>query len=174
MISGFRGKLQNPLVKSKGRRKVMKKNSCLMSLVLLLVWMLLAACAPMQKTVITDSTLPTLKGKWSGWTIFRNYQERALMTTLEIFNDKVPIAGRIVIQNVPAAARNAIGIPLKDVMADNSIVLKFDDAIITGEGTLRGTNGQNFLELTYYGERQRLDGPFYFYGAAGTMEFTGR
>ncbi len=152
----------------------MKKKGCFMSMVLLLMWMLLAACAPMQKTVITNDTLPTLKGKWSGWTTFRNYQERSLMTTLEIFNDKVPIAGRIIIENFPPAARSMIGIPLKDVMADNSIILKFDDARITGDGTLRGTNGQNFLELTYYGERQRLDGPFYFYGAAGTMEFTRR
>jgi hypothetical protein len=145
-----------------------------MVLAMLLVWMLLAACAPMQKTVITNDNLPSLKGKWSGWTTFRNYQERSLMTTLEIFNDKVPVAGRIIINDFPAAARNMFGIPLKDVMADNSIVLKFDDARITDEGTLRGTNGQNFLELTYYGERQRLGGPFYFYGAAGTTEFSRR
>jgi len=150
----------------------MTKSSFLMSLVMLLVWMLLAACAPMQKTVITNSNLPALKGKWSGWMIFSGYQGNSLMTTLEIFNDKVPIEGRIIINDFPAAARNMFGIPLKDVMADNSIILKFNDAKITDEGTLRGTNGQNFLELTYYGERQRLDGRFYFYGAAGTTEFS--
>ena len=151
----------------------MKKNGCFMSLVMLLVWMLLAACAPMQKTVITNSNLPALKGKWSGWMIFSGYQGNSLMTTLEIFNDKVPIEGRIIINDFPAAARNMFGIPLKDVMADNSIILKFNDAKITDEGTLRGTNGQNFCELTYYaGEKQRLDGRFYFNGAAGTSEFT--
>jgi len=150
----------------------MTNNSFLMSLMMLLVWVLLAACAPMQKTVITNSNLPALKGKWSGWMIFSGYQGNSLMTTLEIFNDKVPIEGRIIINDFPAAARNMFGIPLKDVMADNSIILKFNDAKITDEGTLRGTNGQNFLELTYYGERQRLDGRFYFYGAAGTTEFS--
>jgi hypothetical protein len=151
----------------------MKKMGCFMWMILVLLWMLLAACAPMQKTVITNSNLPTLKGKWSGWTTFSGYQANSLMTTLEIFNDKVPIEGRIIIQHFPAAARIAFNIPLKDVMADNSIILKFNDAKITGDGTLLGTNGQNFLDLTYYaGERQRLDGRFYFYGAKGTTEFT--
>jgi hypothetical protein len=153
----------------------MKKMGCFMWMILLLVWMLLAACAPMQKTVITNSNLPTLKGTWSGWTTFRGYQGNSLMTTLEIFNDNVPIEGRIIIHHFPAAARNTFGIPLKDVMADNSIILKFNDAKITDDGTLLGTNGQNYLELTYYeGEKQKLDGPFYFYGAAGTTEFTRR
>lgn len=151
----------------------MKKPRFPMSLVLFLAWMLLAACAPMQKTVITNDNLPTLKGKWSGWTTFTGYQMNSLMTTLEIFNDKVPVDGRITIQNFPGPVRRAFNIPLENVMADNSIVLKFNDAKITDDGTLLGTNGQNFLELTYYaGEGQKLAGRFYFFGAAGTTEFT--
>ena len=153
----------------------MKKRGFQVSLAFLLVWTLLTACAPMQKTIITDGTLPTLKGKWSGWTTFTGYQMNSLMTILEIFNDKVPVEGRITIQNFPGPVRRAFNIPLENVTADNSIVLKFNDAKITDDGTLLGTNGQNFLELTYYaGERQKLAGRFYFFGAAGTTEFTNK
>jgi hypothetical protein len=151
----------------------MKKNACLMSMVMFLIWMLLAACAPMQKTVITNSNLSTLKGKWSGWTTFSSYQTNPLMTTLEISNDKVPIEGKIVIDNFPGPVRRTLNIPLKDVSADNSVTLYFQNGKITDNGTILGTNGQNFLELTYYeGEKQKLDGRFYFYGAMGTTEFT--
>ena len=150
----------------------MKKNSCLMAVGLLFIWMLLAACAPMQKTVITNSNLPTLKGTWSGWTTFSSYQSNPLRTTLEISNDTVPIQGRIILHNFPGIARYFIGIPLEDVRGDNSVILNFKNGKITDNGTLLGTNGQNFLELTYYyeGEKQKLNGRFYFYG--GTGDFT--
>jgi hypothetical protein len=150
----------------------MKKKGCLMSMAMLFSWMLLAACAPMQKTLIMNSNLPTLKGKWSGWTTFTGYQANSLMTTLEITNDAVPVEGKMIIHNFPGPVRRAFDIPLKDVSADNSVTFYFQNGKITDSGTLLGTNGQNFCEFTYYGERQRLDGRFYFHGAAGAMEFT--
>ena len=144
-----------------------------MAVGLLFIWMLLAACAPMQKTVITNSNLPTLKGTWSGWTTFSSFQSNPLRTTLEIRNDTVPIEGKIILHNFPGVARrNFTPIPLEDVMADNSVILNFKNGKITDNGTLLGTNGQNFLELTYYyeGEKQKFNGRFYFYG--GTGDFT--
>ena len=101
----------------------MKKNDYLGTIGLLLVWMLLAACAPTQKTVITESDLPTLKGKWSGWTTFSSFQSNSLRTTLEINNNTVPVEGRIVLDNFPGVARYLIGIPLENVTAANSVIL---------------------------------------------------
>jgi hypothetical protein len=54
--------------------------------------------------------------------------------------------------------------------AGNSPIIDFNNGRITSEGTILGSTGQNFLELTYYGgERPKLNGWFYYFGARGTV-----
>jgi hypothetical protein len=151
-----------------------KKNTSLMVARLLLISVLLAGCAPMQKTVITESTLPTLKGTWSGWTTFSSFETNKVRTTLEISTDKVPIQGKITLHQLPGNVRVFLLIDLKVVSADNSFTLYFKNGTITDSGTILGTNGQNFLDLTYYaGEKQhRFDGRFYFNGGKGDFTAT--
>ncbi len=152
----------------------MKKNTCLMAVRLLLISVLLAGCASMQKTVITESTLPTLKGTWSGWTTFSSFPTNSVRTTLQISTDKVPIQGKIILHQLPGIARVVFPIGLEDVSADNSLTIIFKNGKITDSGTILGTNGQNSLELTYYAEesRHRFDGQFYFYGGTGNFTAT--
>jgi hypothetical protein len=152
----------------------LKKNTSIMAVRILLMSVLLAGCTPMQKTVITESTLPTLKGTWSGWTTFSSFQANSVRTTLEISTDKVPIRGKLILHQLPGIARVIFPIELKDVSADNSVTLYFENAAITNSGTLLGTNGPNFLELTYYAEEKqhRFDGRFYFYGGKGDFTAT--
>jgi len=134
----------------------------------------LAGCAPTQKTLITESALPTLKGKWSGWTTFSSFQSNRVRTTLEINTDKVPIQGKIILHQLPGNVRIFLLIDLKDVSADNSFTYYFKNGTITDKGTILGTNGQNFLELIYStGEKQqRFDGQFYFNGGKGEVTLT--
>jgi hypothetical protein len=146
-----------------------KKHGYLITIGVFFMGMLIAGCAPMQKTYLTDIDVSVLKGTWSGWTTFSSYQAQHFTTTLEISSTTVPIAGKMILHNFPGPVRKAMGIPLENVMADNSIILYFNNAEITGKGTLIGRNGQDYLELTYYSEKQRLQGPFYFYGATGEV-----
>ena len=152
----------------------MKKKTSFMVVRLLAISVLLAGCAPMQKTRVTESTLPTLKGRWSGWTTFSSLQTNKVRTTLEINTDKVPIQGKIILHQLPGNVRVFLLIDLKDVSADNSFTLYFKDGKITDSGTILGTHGQNFLELSYYvGEKQhKFDGRFYFNGGKGDFTAT--
>jgi hypothetical protein len=142
-----------------------------MAACLLWVSVFLVGCVQLQKTAITESTLPTLKGKWSGWTTFSSFQSNRVRTTLEVNNDKVPVQGKIILHQLPGNVRVFLLIDLKDVSADNSYTYYFRNGAITGKGTLLGTNGQNFLELAYStGEKDhRLDGQFYFNGGKGEI-----
>jgi hypothetical protein len=150
-----------------------KKNSCLMVVCLLSIVMLLAGCAPTQKTVITDSNLPALKGTWSGWTTFSSYPANKVWTTMEIVSDTVPVRGKLILHRLPAVARVVFPIGLEDVTVDNSVTLYMKDGKITDSGTILETKGQNFIELTYYpGGKHRLDGRFYFYGGKGDLTLT--
>ncbi len=149
---------------------MIKKNRCFMGIGLLFVWILMTGCASTPKTAITETDLPHLRGTWSGWTTFSSRQSEPVVTTLVISSDTVPIGGRFILHNFPGPVRKAMNIPLENVTADNSITIYFKNAEITGKGTLINRNGQDYLELTYYaGEKQKLEGPFYFFGATGEV-----
>jgi len=67
----------------------MKKRACLASIGLLFVSVVMMGCAPVQKTTLTKSNLPNLKGTWQGWTTFSSVQSSPIRTTLQITNDTV-------------------------------------------------------------------------------------
>ena len=149
----------------------MKNRISLVGIGLLFVLMVGAACAPVQKTMITKSDLSTLKGTWSGWTIFSSAQNNPVLTTLEINNDTVPLQGRITLSNLPPGVSSLV--PVGSLSAGNQVAVEFRNGKISDQGTIIGQSGENFLELTYSaGEKPRLDGWFYYYGARGTLTVT--
>ncbi len=148
----------------------MKKTIFLVGICLLLGSMVWVSCAPAPKTIITKSNLSNLKGNWQGWTTFSSVPSQPVLTNLKIANDTVPLQGSITLNNVPdpVAAR----FPADSKSAGGDVAIDFSNGRITDQGTLIGQSGQNFLELTYYaGEKSKLDGWFYYYGARGTVEF---
>ena len=101
----------------------MKKTIGLVGMGLLLVSMVLVSCAPMQKTVITNSNLPALKGTWQGWTTFSSIQTIPVLTTLQITNDTVPVEGNMTLRNLPD--RVAAAFPADAKTAGGDVTLDF-------------------------------------------------
>ena len=135
---------------------------------LVLVSLALVACAPAQKTVITQSRLATLQGTWSGWTTFSSAQMNPVLTTLEIGNDTVPLQGKIILFNLPPGVVSSI--PAESLSTGNRVVIEFKNGKLSDQGTIIAQSGENFLELNHRaGEKPKLDGWFYYYGARGTL-----
>jgi hypothetical protein len=149
----------------------MRRVLCLAGVSLLLVSMVLVSCAPVQKTMVTKSNLSTLKGTWQGWTTFSSVQSNPIRTTLQITNDTVPVRGNITLNNLPGAVASIF--PADAKTAGNDVIIDFKNGMISDQGTLIGQTGQNFLELTLsVGEKMKMNGWFYYYGAKGTVELT--
>jgi hypothetical protein len=156
--------------KFKKKEKTMKKLICLVGVGVLFVSMVLAGCASvqMQKTAVTKSDLSALKGKWEGWTTFASFQANPVLTILEINNDTVPVQGKITLNNLPQGV--AARFPADAKTAGNNVIVDFKNARISDQGTLIGTSGENFYELTYYaGEKPKFNGWFYYWGSRGTV-----
>jgi hypothetical protein len=151
----------------------MRRVLCLAGVSLLLVSMVLVSCAPVQKTMVTKSNLSTLKGTWQGWTTFSSVQSSPIRTTLQITNDTVPVRGNITLNNLPGAVASIF--PADAKTAGNDVTIDFKNGMISDQGTLIGQTGQNFLELTLsVGEKMKMNGWFYYYGAKGTVELTNK
>ncbi|HUL36409.1 MAG TPA: hypothetical protein VLW47_01895 [Thermodesulfobacteriota bacterium] len=149
----------------------MKKTICLVGIGLLLVSVVLVSCAPGQKTLITKSNVATLRGTWEGWTTFSSFQGKPVLTSMEINNDTVPIMGKIILNNLPQPIANIF--PGTVLSASNNVTIDFANGEISDQGTLINHGGKNFVELTLYaGEKMKVNGWFYYYGAKGTMELT--
>lgn len=153
----------------------MKKTIGLVSTGLLLVSMVLLGCAstaPGPKTNITTSNVSMVKGKWSGWTTFSNFQDKPVTTTLEFTNTTVPLQGSITLDFGTAPAVAAV-FPAEAKAAGGSVsIIEFKNGKISDQGTIIGTSDENFLELTVRsGEKMKMSGWFYYYGMKGTMEF---
>ena len=149
----------------------MKKTICLVGIGLLFVSMVMMSCAPGQKTVVTKSNLPTLMGKWEGWTTFGTARALSVMTTLEFYNDTIPLQGKITLVNLPDPV--AFAFPADAKTAGNNAIINFANGMISDQGTLIGQSGQNFLELTLFvGEKMKMNGWFYYHGFRGTVDLT--
>jgi hypothetical protein len=154
--------------KKNQEEKTMKNRISLVGIGLLFVSIVGLACTPVQKTIITKSDLPMLKGTWSGWTIFSSAQNQPVLTALEISNDTIPLQGKITLSNLPPGVASLF--PVESLSAGNQVTIGFRNGKISDQGTIIGQSGENFLELTYSaGEKPKLDGWFYYYGARGTL-----
>ena len=148
----------------------MKKLICLAGVSVFLVSMVLAGCASlqMQKTPITTSNLSSLQGKWEGWTTFSSFQTNPVLTFVEVNNATVPVQGRITLNNLPQGV--AARFPADAITAGNNAIINFSNGKISDQGSLIGSTGENFAELTYYaGEKPRLEGWFYYWGTRGNV-----
>ena len=149
----------------------MKKVFCLVSIGLFFVSMVMMSCAPGQKTIITKSNLPTLKGNWEGWTTPDSSQASSIRTTLEIYNDTIPLQGKITLINLPEPVAFALAAEAKT--AGNNAIINFGNGMISSQGTLIVQSGQDFLEFTLFvGEKMKMHGWFYYYGFRGTVDLT--
>ena len=113
-----------------------------------------------------------LRGRWSGWTTFTNYEDTPVITTLLLTNATVPLHGSITLDfgNAPRVARV---FPADAKTGGNLATIQFQNGMISDRGTFIGTTGQNSLELTLRsGEKMKMNGFFYYYGTRGTVDFT--
>ncbi len=149
----------------------MKKRIYSVGMGLLLVSVALLSCAPAQKTIITKNNLSLVKGSWQGWTTFSAVTAAPVLTTVNITNDAVPLMGNVMLFNIPQQVANIL--PGAALPAGNNVTIDFANGEISSEGTLVNHGGKNLIDLTLFaGEKPKLKGWFYYYGAKGTMELT--
>jgi len=147
----------------------MKRAFCLAAMGSVLISMALISCAPAQKTIITNSNLPGLTGRWEGWVNFGLGAGPGFMCNLVITNDTPPIQGKVTFVQLPQSF--AMIFPADSKTADNSVTVNFRNANISNHGTLIAQSGENLLELTYYGgEKPKIQGWFYYWATKGNFE----
>jgi hypothetical protein len=151
----------------------MKKIPCLIGVLLVLVEALIAGCAtvPTTTTILTRNNLSILEGRWEGSAVFAGGVRTT--ATLDIYNNSLPLRGKVSIQNIPREAANIFPAGFEGSEWESY----FDTGTITDGGGLmiRGRGG-NFGEFSLIeGESKRsvlegeskLDGWFYLWGAKG-------
>src|SRR4030067_2988166 len=84
----------------------MKKVPCLIVLLLLLVEAIIAGCAtvPTTTTILTETNLRILRGRWEGSAVFAGGVHTAV--TLDVYNDSLPLKGKVSIENIPRESAN--------------------------------------------------------------------
>jgi hypothetical protein len=171
----------------KERSVSMKKIPCLIAVLLLFVEAIIAGCATAQTTkkTLTKDNLPILQGRWEGPAVFGVGARTRLI--LDIYNDSLPLRGKISIQNIPEDAANIF----PDGFEGSGWESYFDTGTITDKGGLIITGrGGNFGEFTLIEGKSKdsliesksktsqgsiieaeseLDGWFSLWGAKGTV-----
>ncbi|MGZ3593697.1 MAG: hypothetical protein ACXWL9_09225 [Syntrophales bacterium] len=151
----------------------MKKVLCLIAALVLLVEAIVAGCATVPTTtiILTIDNLAVLEGRWEGSAVFGEGVHTTM--TLDIYNDSIPLKGKVSIQNIPREAANIF----PDGFEGSGWESYFDTGTITDKGGLmikgRGGNFGEFpliesesKRLVLEGE-SKLDGWFYLWGAKG-------
>ena len=129
-----------------------------MGIILLFITMGLLSCATLPKKLITGNDLPILKGKWDGTRTVGTGV--TALTELEIYNDTIPLKGKLMAHNV--LVRGASG---------GTVTLDFNNGLINPEGNFIIKSGQDVIELSLYqGEgKMKLQGDYYMMGAKGML-----
>lgn len=138
----------------------MKRTIFLGCMGLLFALMVVVSYAAMTKVPISTSDLPDLKGKWEGWRTGA-VGGAGLRTELEIYNDTLPLKGKITYHDVKRRG-------MKDALGD---FIQELNGTINNDGNLYSKSGQNSIELSLYkGDgKMKLDGDCYLTGFKGTM-----
>jgi len=129
-------------------------------IVLVLASMVLVSYAEMQKIALSESNLADLKGKWVG---SRSTAKRVgINTDLEIFNDSLPVQGKLTFYNVTKPGGKSDTTEIRDFKGK-----------INDQGNLFFKGPNNEVELSLYkdGDKMKLEGNFYWFGSSGTMSF---
>jgi hypothetical protein len=149
----------------------MKRAFCLAAMGLVLISMVLMSCAPAQKTIISNSDLSSLVGRWEGWVNFGMGGGAGFMCNLVISNATPPIQGSVTFVQLPNQL--AMVFPADAKSADNSVTIDFKNATLSNNGTLVAKSGENTLELTYFGGASpKIQGWFYYWATKGNFEVT--
>jgi len=122
--------------------------------------MVLVSYAEMQKIALSESNLADLKGKWVG---SRSTAKRVgINTDLEIFNDSLPVQGKLTFYNVTKPGGKSDTTEIRDFKGK-----------INDQGNLFFKGPNNEVELSLYkdGDKMKLEGNFYWFGSSGTMSF---
>jgi hypothetical protein len=151
----------------------MKKVLYLIAVLLLLVEAIIAGCAtvPTTRTILTRNNLPILEGRWEGSAVFAGGVHTTVI--LDIYNDSLPLKGKVSIQNIPREAANIF----PGGFEGSGWESYFDTGTITDKGRLiirgRGGNFGEFSLIESESKRSvlegesKLDGWFYLWGAKG-------
>jgi hypothetical protein len=157
----------------KGGRISMNKISCLIAVLLLLVETIIGGCTTVSTTttILTKTNLPILEGRWEGSAVFGGSIHTTL--TLDIYNNSLPLKGKVSIQNIPREAANIF----PGGFEGSGWESYFDTGTITDNGSLvikgRGGNFGEFSLIESESKRSllegesKLDGWFYLWGAKG-------
>ena len=149
----------------------MKKIPSLIAVLLLWVEVIILGCATTTTTILTKNNLPILEGRWEGSAVFAGGIRTT--ATLDIYNNSLPLRGKVSIENIPREAANIF----PGGFEGSGWESYFDTGTITDKGGLiiRGRGG-NFGEFSLIeGKSKRsliegdseLDGWFYLWGAKG-------
>ncbi len=114
-----------------------------------------------KPTTITNYNMSLLKGKWEGLSTFGNVTSSVRVpTTMEIYNDTVPLKGKLTIHNVPPAVLSKI--PSKLGTPSGDATIEFKDGSINEQGHLVGKQGENYFEAALWippvGQKLKMDG----------------
>jgi len=135
----------------------MKKAILLIAVALLVVSVGLAVA---QKKGWTEKDLAGLKGMWTGSFDFGVFDVATAPGALEILNDKVPLKGKLTLQNIPDAVATNLGI-----MSDGTFT--GDNGMLSSQGTIIWTGpAGGFFEIGPGGEK-KLRVQYWFKGVRG-------
>jgi hypothetical protein len=164
----------------------MRRIPCLIAVLLLLAEAIIGgrATAQITKITLTKDNLPILQGRWEGAVVFGVGARTTLI--LDIYNNSLPLRGKISIQNIPEEAANIF----PDGFKGSGWESYFDTGTITDKGSLMITGqGGNLGEFTLMEGKSKdsliegkskdsqeslikveseLDGWFSLWGAKGT------
>ena len=126
-----------------------------------------------KPTTITKSNTCLLKGKWEGVTSFGSVANNVRVpTTMEIYNDTVPLKGKLTMHNVPPAVFNLF-VPKPNTLSGDATI-EFVDGNINERGNLVGKQGGNYFELTLVvGPKLRMDGWIYYLSLNPSLTLNG-
>lgn len=118
-----------------------------------------------EPSAITHYNMFLLKGKWEGFTTFGSVASSIrIPTTMEIYNDNVPLKGKLTMHHVPPAVSNLF-VPKPKTLSGDAII-EFADGTINERGNLAVKQGENYFEFPLWfverGTKMRMDGPLHY------------
>jgi hypothetical protein len=133
------------------------------TMAIFLLIFLIGACATVPKTALTPTDLSFLKGEWEGSRSMMWGRERSFdFTEMEIFNDSVPLKGKITIK-----------IPIAFLGETDTRSYSFENGFIDPEGDLSiQLTDVTFLKLSLYkgGKGIKLEGNYNHRGNTGIVK----
>lgn len=141
----------------------MKKVICFVGTSLLLISIISMACVStkIKPEAITNYNMCLLKGKWEGSSTFGSVANSIQVpTTMEIYNETVPLKGKLTMHNVPRTLLTQLNqLPAKPTPSGD-VTFEFRDGNINEQGNFMSNQRENHIELTLKigGAKLRMDG----------------